>query len=164
MPESIHEFYAVTLNPTSIFKVTDRRDADNCPVVFCMASRRMGVTPPRFGLHGGTLVAVTKKGIIIYREPYFHSSDAGPQPPTPIEQVSPAYHGDRTNDVVALFPANMNGEHDLGFAQAMSCFHALRLVRLDPRWKEDTLETLARIGEFHPVFRLSRSTEHSFTY
>lgn len=157
MSERLHKFLAVTLNPISIFLVSDDRDANDCPIVECLAARRMGRTPPRFRLHNGRLVGVTKQGIILYRDPVSHDPALGPQMPTPIDQAPKEFHGDRTNWVVCLL-----AESELSMAH--TCLHACDLECLDERWESPTKRVLELIGDRHPTFILSKFPVYAFEY
>lgn len=155
MPEVIHEFWAVTLNPISIFKISDTRDANGCPIVECWAARSNGTTPPGLRLKNGHAVALTRQGIILYDIPIANLAYNGPLKPPPIEEVGMSYRSGRTNDVVGLFD-NLN--------EAFVCFHEINLKCLDPRWKEPTVRVLSRIGDSHPTFVPSPFPVYAFIY
>jgi hypothetical protein len=63
-----------------------------------------------------------------------------------IENVNTAYWGTGTSDIVALF---------LREEDAMKCNEAPDLVKLDSRWREQTIETLRAIGVEHPKCSIS---------
>ncbi len=159
MPEIkiLHKFLAVTLNPVSIFLVTDDRDANGDPVVKCLAARSLSAISKGFVMHGGELVAVTKRGLILYHDPFCYPKELGPQRPTPIDKVEEKHWGQRTGEVACLL---LEDETRL----ANLCFHVRGLRCLDDRLQAHTKRVLELISDFHPTFVISKSPDYAVDY
>lgn len=155
MPEVIHEFYAVTSEPVSIFKVTDLRNSEGFPIVECLGTRKSGSHPKGSKLRGGKLIALTRQGLVLYDDAYFHIQGDGPQKPSPFEKCGYSYNSERTGGIIGPF---------LKYEGAWNCFSSLRHRGLDPTWKAQTKEVLDRIGPDHPTFVISQSPVYSFIY
>lgn len=155
MLKTTQEFYAVTRDPVSIFKATCLRDNKGVPIVECLGARMNGPHPKGSRLTGGKLIALTRQGLILYDELYFHPKENGPQKPSPIEECGYSESSERTGGVIGLF---------LKYEDAFRCFYSLRHNCLDPEWEKPTKETLTQIGPDHPTFVISQSAIYSFIY
>jgi hypothetical protein len=132
-------FYAVTA--TSVYRVElVGKDAPKLVKIACRGESGVAVGTE---LSNGTMVAVCR-----HVQLYFPEGGGGANSTYErrIENVNTAYWGAGTTDIVALF---------LREKDAMRCNEALDLVKLDPRYKHQTIETLRAIGNDHPKCSIS---------
>ena len=145
----IHEFFAVT--KTSVYRVSDERGENNWPIVEKIALRGESKTSVGCRLRNGCLVGIMGgklSGIYLYDQD--HPRHGSVQPP---EMVNNGFFGGRASHLVALF---------LEKEAAIKCSDSKDPQPLDPRWREQTNEVLNAIGNDHPVFIISRSTDFAF--
>ncbi len=145
----IHEFFAVT--QTSVYRVSDERGENNWPIVEKIALRKESKTSVGGRLRNGCLVGIMGgklSGISLYDQD--HPRHGSVQPP---EMVNTSFFGGGTSHLVALF---------LEKEAAIKCSDSKDLQPLDPRWRKQTNEVLSAIGNDHPVFIVSRSTDFAF--
>ena len=142
--DEIHEFFAVT--QTSVYRVTDEDGENGWPIVEKIALMGESEIPIGRRLTDGYNVGIMKKGIVM-----FSSSKRHREP----ELVNVYYWGGKTSSIIALF---------LKKNKAMECFNSENTTVCDPRWKNETLETLGKIGNDHSVFILSRTEGLSRCY
>ena len=128
----IHEFFAVTR--TSVYRVTDEEGENGWPIVEKIALRGESEIPIGKRLTEGYNVGIMKKGIVM-----FSSSRKHREP----ELINVYHWGGKTSSIIALF---------LKENRAMECFNSKNTTVCDPRWKNETLETLDKIGNDHSVF------------
>jgi hypothetical protein len=138
----LHEFYAVT--QTSVYLVTDKKGKNFVPLVKKIALKGESKIPVGGRLKEGSLVGITRHGIVLYdddRSPF--SKRKGWKDP---EEVNIAFHGGKTSPLVALFLNRKN---------AFDCFNSKSLQTCDCRWQRQTKQALEVIGKDHPVFVVS---------
>lgn len=133
------QFFAVTL--TSVYRVSDKRDKNNWPIVEKIASRKASALSVGQKLTGGKLVGVRSNGIILYDED--HPRIGRIQRP---EEVNTRFHGGHTSPIVALF---------FDEKEALACLRSDGLDRCDRRWEAKTEKVLHTIGKDHAVFVVS---------
>lgn len=133
--DEIHEFFAAT--QTSVYVVKDEME-NGCPIVEKIAEKKISPFPIGGKLKNGSRIGIMlKMGIVLY-----NPSRREEKP----EQVNIARWGGKTSSIVALF---------LEKDRAIRCLDSKNITMCDPRWKKETLETLEKIGNNHPVFVFS---------
>lgn len=131
----IHEFFAVT--QTSVYVIKDKKE-NGCPIVEKIAIRGKSAIPVGGRLNNGSSVGILlRAGIIL-----FNPSKTAREP----ESVNISRWGGHTSPIIALF---------LDKNKAINCLNTKNTTTCDQRWKKETLETLEKIGNDHPVFVLS---------
>lgn len=130
----LHKFYAVT--QTSVYLVTDKRDKNRVPLVKKIALKGESKIPVGGRLKEGSLVGITRFGIILY-------DDIKGRDP---ELINIALWGGRSSPITALF---------LNKKQALACLNSKSLQMCDCRWQRQTKEVDEAIGKDHPVFVVS---------
>jgi hypothetical protein len=132
-------FWAVTA--TSVYRVDlAGEDAPKLVKIACRSQSRIAVGEE---VADGSMVAVCR-----HVQLYFPEGGGGANTTFErrIECVNTAYWGTGTSDIVALF---------LHEGDAMRCNEAPDLVKLDPRWRTQTIETLRAIGDDNPKCSIS---------
>lgn len=134
----IREFFAVT--KTSLYRISvNWKDEKGEPEIEKIALKGESSVPIGGMITGGNLVGITKRGIVSYN----NSSKNRYRP----EQVNILHHGGTTSPITALF---------IKVGEAKICFfESKNFQNCDPRWRKQTEEVLAAIGDNHPVFILS---------
>ncbi len=136
MNGSIRLFYAVTQN--SVYQVTDVKDERGWPTVRKVAARSGDKMPLGSTLKEGTLVGISRFGIILYN----HIDRKDP------ELVNIVLWGGKTSPLVGLF---------LKKPKALKCFNSNNPEMCDARWQRETKKVINAIGKDHPVFVVSKS-------
>jgi len=140
----IHEFFAVT--QTSVYVVKDKIE-NGCPIVEKIAANRESCIPVGGRLRNGSCVGIMlKTGIILY-----NPSKKSREP----ESVNISHWGGHTSPIIALF---------LEKEKAINCLNSENTITCDLKWKKETIETLEKIGNNHPVFVPSVLEEPSQCY
>lgn len=152
MPERLKEFFAVTL--TSVYRVNERKDLNGFPLVEKIAQRGASHVGVGGRLKNGELVAVTRRGLIVYSDDLPSRGRPGDRPAKP-EEVNTMFWGGHTSPLVALF---------LEEEDARKCLVWGSDRELDPLWWNFTRDTLAAIGDGHPTFILSDHPSFAFIF
>jgi len=92
-------------------------------------------------LENGSLVGICNSRIFLYDNP------AGSENRIDPAELSTLEIGGYTSLITALF---------LRKKEARACLKADNLLRCDPRWANQTRETVTAIGDDHPVFVVSK--------
>lgn len=146
----LEKFFAVTVvrpdTTTSLFKARARGE-NGCPCICKIESRplskrRKKKKYPEITVMGGHLLAVAK-WLQLFNPHQLKSGRKERQ----LNKVSTLLWQGGTPPIVALF---------LTEDKARECFTSSDLKPCDPRWKKDTKEVLATIGENHPTFVICR--------
>lgn len=129
----LDRFFAVTAS-LSIYLVSSETDR-GIPIVkkIYLDPRSLSKVGAGEWLIGGSFVYINHRGIFLF--------DRG------ASRVRAEECGDHSSPIVALF---------LDRKAAFECIRTANLQPADPRWKEQTLEVLAAIGNDHPTFILSK--------
>lgn len=147
------EFFAVTT--TSVYRVSDEKDEDGIPIVEKIALKGQSKILVGGRLKNGYLVGISRDRICLYQDeemsPY---ASINKEHPRPLEEVNTFFWGGTTSPIIALFFKK---------DEALKCLNSPDLKYCDPRWKEQTKEVLATIGNNHPVFILSKK-EYAISY
>ncbi len=151
----LQEFFAVTM--TSVYHVSATKDERSQPIVEKIALRGESAIGIGNRLTGGSVVGITRLGILLYLEDYSPYSDHKRlQRP---EEVNTTYWGGMTSSIVALF---------LDKDEALACFSELAdcicLTKCDPQWQKQTEAVLVAIGNEHPVFVISADPIMAISY
>ena len=152
MDDRLREFFAVTL--TSVYRVSDRRDADGIPLVEKIAQRGSSAVAVGGRLKSGSLIGVTKRGIYLYDDDLPYPGRPGGRPARP-EEVDVLFWADHTSPVVGLF---------LNEADARGCLDWGHGREHDPVWWSHTMAVIKAIGDDHPTFILSRDPRFAFVF
>ncbi len=152
MKDRLREFFAVTA--TSVYRVNERRDANGCPLVEKIARRDGSSVPVGGRLKNGELVAVTRRGLIVYSDDLPKRGRDGNRPAKP-EEVNTMFWGGHTSPLVALF---------LKEEDARKCLVWGSALEIDPLWWTFTRETLEAIGDDHPTFILSSHPSFAISF
>ena len=151
----LQEFFAVTM--TSVYRVGAIKNEHRQPTVEKIALRGGSVIGIGSQLTGGSVVGITKLGILLYQQDYdpFSGRKRLQRP----EEVNTTYWGGMTSSIVALF---------LDRDEALACFNELAdcicLTNCDPQWQEKTEAVLMAIGNGHPVFIISADPKLAISY
>lgn len=142
-------FFVVTQNSFYLAALDQR----GLPYITKLLGRDSGDTQPG-NRSVGELLAITATGIFFYHQDYSPFSGPRLRPQRP-EEVNLSLWSGGTSPVVALF---------LDYGDGLACFRQADLQPLDPRWRDDTLRTLAAIGPDNPKFILSNHVKLRFDY
>jgi hypothetical protein len=145
MADKLEVFYAVT--QTSLYRIRCEIDSEGIPqgepeVKKIAQSKESGI---KVGdcLAKGRFVGVLKICICRYNDRRAEEHNK----PTNAESIQLTYWGGQTSAVAGLF---------LKREDALDCLKVVSRQPVDPRWKRETLETIAAIGDDHPVFIVSQ--------
>jgi len=127
--EHLKVFFAVTT--TSLYRIEWLVNVP-MPVVKKIAMAGQSDVPVGQIITGGYNLGIMDKGLVLY----------GTDRELP-EQVDTRYWGGGTSAIVALF---------LQEDTARECLNSGDLKSLNPRWRQQTEETLEAIGDNHPRF------------
>lgn len=142
----LKEFFAVT--QTSVYLVSSEKDEKGVPIVEKIALRGPSAVAKGGRLHNGQFVGIMKDQINLYFAEYRNGRPERP------EYVSTSHWGGHTSPVSALF---------LDRQAALRCFRFKR-QDCDLRWRKETEEVLAAIGDDHPVFIVSKHASTALAY
>ena len=139
------EFFAVTT--TSVYKVTDQIDDKGFPIVEKIALKGESSVPVGARLQNGDLVGISKDRICLYSDEDDNTYPTKRTQRRSAEEVNTRFWGGGTSPIIALF---FNED------EALKCLNTPDLEICDVRWRKQTEEVLATIGNNHPVFVLSK--------
>ena len=146
MKERLKAFFVITTN-SSLYRVSSMKDGSGFPIIEKIAMRRRGPgSRVEIGtrIKDGQFVGIMRLGIVLYNQ------ERERQRP---EDVNTYHWGGKTPPIVSLF---------LKEEDARRCINRNGLRLCDPRWKNQTAEVLAVIGDNHPVFIVSRDPRLGF--
>jgi len=152
MEDRLHEFFVVTM--TSVYRVSDIKDAKGVPTVEKIARRRPSALEVGSRLKNGSLIGVTRRGIFLYSDDLPYRGRPGGRPARP-EEVPALFWGDHSSPVVGLF---------LNEADARGCLDWGPGTAFDPVWWSHTMAVVKAIGDDHPTFILSKDPRFAFTF
>lgn len=146
----LEKFFAVTVVPpdtaVSLFEVKARGE-NSCPCIFKIESRPLPKRKKKkkyaeIVIMSGRLLAVAK-WLQLFNPKLLQSGRQERQ----LNKVNTLLWQGGTPPIVALF---------LTESKARECFSSSDLAPRDSRWRKDTKEVLAAIGENHPTFVICR--------